>query len=112
MMSRIKTIVFHRSHLTNSSELHQLSISSKRNSNPDKEFVITKYSSDYAKDESWEIFMLQSYLIFHYAREFVDAIRETEPMQFRHEVHGALGKAAHYRDVSSEMNRKYMRRIL
>lgn len=43
-------------------------------------------------------------LVFHYAREFVDAIRETEPMQFRYEVHGALAKAAHYRDVSSEAN--------
>lgn len=112
MISRIKTIVSHRSHLTNSSELHRLSISSKRNSNPDREFVITRYSSDYAKDESWEIFMLQSYLIFHYAREFVDAIRETEPMQFRHEVHGALRKAAHYCNVSSKENGKYIRGTL
>lgn len=56
--------------------------------------------------------MLQSYLVFHYTREFVDAIRETEPMQFRYEVHGVLGKAAHYRDVSSEANEKYIWGVL
>jgi len=40
-----------------------------------------------------------NYLVFHYACEFVDAIRETEPIQIRNEVRGALGKTAHYRDV-------------
>lgn len=96
-------------------ELHRLSmLQEKFESILDREFVITRYSVDYAKDvqESWEIFMLQSYLVFHYAREFVDAIRETEPMQFRYEVHGALGQAAHYRDVSSEANGKYIQGVL
>lgn len=43
-----------------------------------------------------------NYLVFHYAREFIDAIRETEPAQFRNQVREVLGKAAHYRDVPSE----------
>lgn len=57
--------------------------------------------------ESWEICVLRNYLILHYPREFVDAIRETEPMQFRYEVRGAVAKAAHYRDVPSKANSGY-----
>lgn len=45
-----------------------------------------------------------NYLVFHYACEFVDTIRETEPMQFRNQIRGALGKAAHYRDIPSKAN--------
>lgn len=48
--------------------------------------------------------LVGNYLVFHYTREFINTIRETEPTQFRNEVRGALGKAAHYRDVPSEAN--------
>lgn len=44
------------------------------------------------------------YLIFHYAREFINAIRETKPMQIRNQARGTLGKTTHYHDVPSEAN--------